>query len=201
MKTSLRRHVFALLPLALILGGIVGWLIGVSTTCATVTCQFSPDLFGAWGSWVGGLTTATAAGVAAFELWSSRQDQLASLTSVARSCALRVKPLSLSGGKFTHLRFYFDNRTSFAVTELAVRNPKGEVLDTAALALPGAQPWGKKLPAERFGLPGPLDESGAVAIVNRDVQPFLIFEFTIGRTRFRRVGTTVTRVDRRSART
>jgi hypothetical protein len=170
------------------------------TTCARESCHFDENLFGAWGSWVGGLATAgaTIAAVTAFsseraERRANRADRRAEIIALARTCVLRAQAVSLAPDGYRRVRIEFENKTKLEVTDLAIYMADGSLLDTDAQVNPRAN-WAENHEASKFQ-PNQtlgLDEARAANVVNSLILPSLTFEFTIGTARFRRRGTELT---------
>lgn len=179
---------------------IFGWWLGSWSACRDRPCSFDVGVFEAVGTWVGGLGTAIAAGAAALEFrargvrdFKERQHELTTLTAVARSCTVRAKPTSESSGQYAFVQVEFANKTSYFVRNVVWRDSAGAVLAEADLVVPGGQPFGQKFPIAQFGINAPLKgpEAAATAIVKREVEATIIFEYTIEGMRFRRQGSDV----------
>ncbi|MBT0995473.1 hypothetical protein KIN34_14395 [Cellulomonas sp. DKR-3] len=185
-----RRLVFGLCVLA---AAIAGWALGTWSTCGP-TCAFNVTLFEAWGTWFGAIATAgaliyTARAVRA-ELArrnAERHDAAAELLAIAMTCTLRLAPKGLSNGSYTHCAVRFTNRTGHAVRNVVVRLGD-DVLDGAALIAPGAQAWGFKRPLTDLGLGPALPERSAASTIRDQLQPRLVFEFSLRGSRYVRRG-------------
>jgi len=200
MSGFMRRHIFALVLLVLIIGLSCGWAVGTATTCVSASCHFDASLFGAWGSWIGGIATAgaTIAAAAAFKSeradrrakWASRRAEIA---ATARTCVLRAQAISLAPDGYRRVKIQFDNNTKFDVTDLAVYLEDGSLLDRDDQVNPGHN-WAEKHRASTFQSNHTLghDRVLAAETIRSVILPSLTFEFTIATTRFRRRGTELT---------
>lgn len=186
--------------LALLAALVLGWGLGSWSACRDRPCSFDVNLFEAVGTWVGGLGTGIAAGVAAFELRArrvknrvERQNEIATLKAVAQSCAVRARPTSESSGQYAYVQVEFANRTPYFVRNVVWRDSADAILAEADLVTPGGEPFGQKFPIARFGISAPLrgPKADATAVVRRDVEATMIFEYTIEGLRFRRQGSDV----------
>ena len=185
MRRLIRDHIIIVVSLVAVVAGFLGWLAGAWTTCPPDRCDFDVPLFEAWGTWGGGLATALAVLVAAYEVNSARQDQQANLSALAQSCTLRVGPFASSPAGFDKVQIAFTNKTQMAVTDLVVRY-EGTVLGEALLVNPRARAWMIHPPLEDFGLGAFTDELSARKAINAQVRRHLEFEFAIGRSRYSR---------------
>lgn len=158
------------------------------------------------GTWVGGLGVSIVGGLytvdrrkADKEELDRREQQLAQqrleqATELAWGCAFRLRARRGGGKGYQKIQITFTNKLNVNVMHPCFKNRAGAVIKKENLVIP-TKPFGETISSSIFGIDClSLDEKDANRRIKQDVQPLIIFEYTINGYRFRRAGNLVTNI-------